>query len=305
MIAGPTASGKSALALGIAEAFNGTLINADSQQRYRDLPILTARPTPADVARAPHRLFGAMEPLEIGAAGEWALKAADEVRATAAQGRLPIVVGGTGLYLRALIDGLANIPDVPAEVRASARARLEMIGNLAFHAELATRDPIIASRLAPGDAQRVLRAWEVVEATGTPLSEWQQSATTPPVAANYLKILLIPSRAELNDACDARFDAMIAQGAVQEVAALLKSGVPRIAPVMRALGALELAGFSSGETDRETAIAAAKLATRRYVKSQITWFKHQFRADFSLETKFSESFNDKIFPEIRRFLLTT
>ena len=304
MIAGPTASGKSALALALAEALGGTLINADSQQRYRDLPILTARPTPEDAVRAPHRLFGDMGPMESGTAGEWALKAAAEIRATVSTRRLPIVVGGTGLYLRALTQGLADIPDVPADVRAAVRKRLDEIGNAAFHAELVARDPVIAARLAPGDAQRMLRAWEVAEATGVPLSAWQQTATAPPIDARFVKILLMPSRADLNAACDARFDSMIARGAADEVAKLLESGVPRNAPVMRALGANELAAYHEGEMDLPAATAGAKLVTRRYVKSQTTWFNHQFIADFSVNEKFSESFKDDIFPKIRRLLLT-
>ncbi len=303
VIAGPTAE-IFALALGLAETLIGTLINADSQQRYRDLPILTARPTPEEMARAPHRLFGEMGPLENGTAGEWALAAAAEIRVALSDQRLPIIVGGTGLYLRALMQGLAEIPDVPAEVRVAARKRLEDIGNAAFHAELAMRDPVIAARLAPGDGQRMLRAWEVAEATGTPLSEWQQSTTTPPIAAHFVKILLLPPRADLNDACDARFDAMMARGAVHEVETLLGSGVPRTAPVMRALGANDLAAYLAGEIDLTGATAAAKLVTRRYVKSQTTWFNHQFIADFTVSKKFSESFNDEIFPKIRRLLLT-
>ena len=304
MIAGPTASGKSALALGLAEVLNGTLINADSQQRYRDLPILTARPTPDETARAPHRLFGEMGPLENGTAGEWALTAAAEIRAAVSEQRLPIIVGGTGLYLRALMQGLAEIPDVHPDVRAAARKRLDEIGNAAFHAELATRDPVIAARLAPGDGQRMLRAWEVVEATGTPLSAWQQSTTMPPIAARFIKVLLLPARAELHDACDARFDAMMARGAVHEVETLLGSGVPRTAPVMRALGASELATYLAGEMDLPAATAAAKLVTRRYVKTQTTWFSHQFIADLTINKKLSESFKDEIFPKIRRLLLT-
>jgi tRNA dimethylallyltransferase len=304
VIAGPTASGKSALALDLAEAFNGTLINADSQQRYRDLPILTARPTEAERARAPHSLFGDMGPMESGTAGEWALKAAAEIRDVAAAGRLPIVVGGTGLYLRALMDGLAEIPDVSPDVRATARARLEEIGNAAFHAELAVRDPVIATRLAPGDSQRMLRAWEVVEATGTPLSAWQQEATRPPIAAHFARILLLPTRPVLNEACDARLESMAAHGALQEVKALLESGIPRTAPVMRALGAAEFAAYAAGEIDRAGAMAGAKLSTRRYVKSQITWFKRQFNAKLTFETQFSERFKDEIFSKIRHLGLT-
>ncbi len=304
IVAGPTASGKSALALAIAEAFCGTIINADSQQRYRDLQILTARPRPADLARAPHRLFGDLGAADSGSAGAWAMAAADEMRAAWREDRLPVITGGTGLYLRALTDGLAEIPEIPADIRGAARALLGDIGNAAFHARLAACDPQIAARLAPGDTQRLLRAWEVFAATGTPLSAWQQDPAPPPVKANYFKILLLPDREALNAACDARFAAMVEAGAVDEVKGLVERETPPEAPIMKALGVAELAAVVSSQTDLGAAVAAAQRATRRYAKRQRTWFKHQFNANLTINAQFSESLKEQIFPKIRHLLLT-
>jgi tRNA dimethylallyltransferase len=304
LIAGPTASGKSALALSVASEFEGVVINADSQQRYRGLPILTAQPSATDMARVRHRLFGDLAATESGSAADWAVKATTEIRGAHGEGRLPIVVGGTGLYLRALTDGLADIPEIPAEVRAEARALMNEIGNGDFHARLAARDPEGAARIAPGDTQRLLRAWEVVEATDVPLCVWQRQGASPPITASYFKILLLPPRAALNAACDARFQVMMARGALAEVAALLASGIGVDAPIFRALGARELAAHLAGTLNLAAATAAAQAATRRYAKRQVTWFKYQFRADLEIDTQFSEHLSDKIFPNIRRFLLT-
>ena len=304
VVAGPTASGKSALAMAIAAAFDGVIINADSQQRYRQLPILTAQPAPEDMARVPHKLFGDFAVEENGSAAEWALRAAHEIQSAVDAKKCPIIAGGTGLYLRALMDGLADIPEIPVEIRDEARTLMGAIGNAAFHARLGERDPGSAGRIAAGDTQRLLRAWEVLEATDTPLRAWQKQPTAPPLAARYFKILLLPPRAELNAACDARLRAMVAAGALAEVRSLVESGVARDAAIFRALGARELAAHLAGESSLEAAVAAAQGATRRYVKRQITWYKYQFSADFTVYTKFYERLVDEIFPNIRHFLLT-
>lgn len=285
VIAGPTASGKSALALKLAEACDGAIINADSQQRYRDFPILTAQPTQAEQARVPHRLFGDLTSDAVSSAAEWATKAAVEIDMAVRAGRLPIVVGGTGLYLRTLMEGLADIPPVPAEVREAARALMADIGNAAFHQQLAARDPASAARIPPGNTQRLIRAWEVIEATGKPLSVWQQTAATPVYVASYLRILLLPPRADVVEACETRFGAMLTHGAWAEVAAALAKGVTRAMPAMNALGARELADAIEGHSDVETAIAAAQIATRQYAKRQSTWFRHQFDADLTLHRR--------------------
>jgi len=304
IVAGPTASGKSALALSLAEGLNGTVINADSIQCYRDLPILSARPTPAEEERAPHRLYGILGPTEMLSATSWATKAADEIKAAVNQGRQVIVTGGTGFYLKALVEGLADIPAVPVEVRAATQELLKSIGVEALHARLMACDPVTASRLKPTDKQRIARAWEVFEATETPLSTWQAQPTIPPIAAQFINVAIQPARAELNLACDNRFLAMLHAGALEDVRLLLSSGVPSTAPVMRALGAQELARHLSGELSLAEATTLAQTATRQYAKRQTTWFRHQFHADYRIETKYSESLMEKIFPDIRRMLLT-
>ncbi len=304
VVAGPTASGKSALGLAIAEGFGGVIINADSQQRYADLRILSARPSAADEARAPHKLFGDLAADESGSAAEWATKAAAEIRCAVDAGKVPILVGGTGLYFRALMEGLSDMPAVPADVRAAAAALRSEIGPAEFHARLAARDPVSGARLAVGDTQRTLRAWEVVEATGKPLSEWQALPGQTPIDAAYFNILLLPPRDELYAACDARLRAMVGGGALDEVRALLAKGLDGSKGAGKALGVADLAATLAGQTSLEEAISSAQTATRQYAKRQMTWFRNQFRADLPLSKKLSESLLREIFANIRRFLLT-
>jgi tRNA dimethylallyltransferase len=299
IVAGPTAGGKSALGLALAREFGGIIINADSQQRYRDLPTLTAQPSDADKARAPHKLFADLGPDDSGSAADWSARAAAEIRDSG--DKLPIIVGGTGLYLRALTEGLSIIPPVPAEVREAARVLQEELGNEAFHARLVARDPQ-AAKLAPGDTQRNLRAFEVIAATGVSLWTWQEHTITPPLPLRPHIILLMPPRDELRAACDARFDAMIAAGAVDEVHALLRSGVGLHAPVMKILGAREIAAHLAGEHSLNAALVLAKAATRQYAKRQSTWFRNQVRADLSLPEKFSPRILPRVFSGVRGFL---
>lgn len=309
VVTGPTASGKSGLALALAEAFGGVVINADSMQVYRELAILTARPGPADLARAPHRLYGVLPGREACSAGRWRGLALEEIAAARAGGRLPIVVGGTGLYLRALERGLAPLPEVPAPVRAAARARHRALGAARFHAELAQRDPVMAARLAPADTQRLVRAWEVLEATGRSLAEWQAEAPVAGAApARFLRLVRLPPRAALYAACDARFRAMVDAGALEEVRALLDLGLDPALPVMKAVGVAELASHLAGEAALDEAIARAQQATRNYAKRQMTWLRTQGGLDapdtIRLAEQHSESLDPKIFKIIRRFVLT-
>ncbi len=304
VVAGPTAAGKSALGIAIAEAFGGVIINADSQQRYADLRILTSRPSEADEARVPHRLFGDLTASENGSAAEWAVKAAAEIETATAAGKLPILVGGTGLYFRALMEGLSDMPSIAPEVRAAATALREDIGAAAFHARLAERDPVSAARLNPADTQRVLRAWEVIEGTGKPLSTWQQTPATPPLKATYFGIVVLPPRDQLYAACDARLEHMIAEGALDEVKKLLDGGLKPDFGAAKALGVPDLAAFLRGERGLEDALTLAQTATRQYAKRQMTWFRNQFNADLTLSKKLSESLMPEIFSNIRRFLLT-
>lgn len=288
IIAGPTASGKSALALQRAAALDGVIINADSMQLYDALPLLTARPDAADMARAPHALYAVLPPGDDCSAAQWAARALAEIETALAAGKVPLVTGGTGLYLRALMRGLSPIPDVPPAIRAAAMARIAETGTIAFHAALAARDPAMGARLHPHDTQRLVRAWEVLEATGRSLSYWQGLPPVPPVLADGtalrfdVTVFELP-RAVLHERCDRRFGMMMDNGALEEVAALaalIDNGtVPPGAAITHALGFDALRAFLRGELTRADAIARSQAQTRQYVKRQSTWLRHQLRAD--------------------------
>lgn len=305
VVAGPTASGKSALALDLAEAHGGVVINADSMQVYRDLRVLTARPDAAAEARAPHRLYGVLDAAEVCSAARWRALARDEIAAAWAAGRPPILVGGTGLYIEALLDGIAPVPDIPPEVRAGARALHAELGGAAFRALLAARDAEMAARLNPGDGQRLVRAFEVIEATGISLAEWQRRpAPAPGIAGPVLRILLLPDRAALYAACDARVPAMVAEGALDEVAALVARGIAPDLPAKKALGVRPFARHLGGEIDLATAVAAVRQETRRYAKRQSTWFRHRF-ARAVVETRAHDpDMVRRMVEEMAQFLLT-
>ncbi|MGF1627128.1 MAG: tRNA (adenosine(37)-N6)-dimethylallyltransferase MiaA [Alphaproteobacteria bacterium] len=304
VVAGPTAGGKSALAMAIAGAMDGVVINADSMQVYRDLRILTARPSAAETARVPHRLFGVLDGDDSCSAGRWRAMAEVEIASAHSEGRLPIVVGGTGLYIAALMQGLSEIPEVPAAAVAVAQARLERIGAPALHAELAARDPEMAGRLRPSDGQRLVRAVSVLEATGRSLASWQAQVATPSPGLTFHTVLLMPPRPELYAACDARFVAMVEQGALDEVQALLARGLSANRPVMKAIGVAELSAVLAGRMELQAALAAAQQATRNYAKRQSTWFRNQMIAQEVVYTQLSESMRADIFSKIRHFVLT-
>jgi len=275
LIAGPTASGKSALALALAQEIGGAIINADSMQGYRDLRVITARPTPEEEASVPHRLYGHVDAAENYSVGRWLANvgpALDDVRAS---GRVPILVGGTGLYFKALTQGLSNTPPVPAEIRAAVRARMEAEGRLALHAELVTRDPSSVV-LKQNDRTRIARALEVLEATGRPLSQWHEKGLPPLLdAANAVKVFLAPERPELRRRIDLRFDAMLAAGALDEVRALERRKLDPLLPAMKAHGVPWLIRHLAGEISLDEAAQGAKNDTRRYTKRQFTWVRHQ------------------------------
>jgi tRNA dimethylallyltransferase len=276
LIAGPTASGKSALALVLAEKYGGVIVNADSMQVYRDLRIITARPSLDEEARAPHRLYGHVDAAENYSVGRWCV----DVQATLAEaeraGRMAIVVGGTGLYFKALTQGLAAVPPTPAEIRVAVRARLAANGAQSLHAELQQRDPAMAVRLKPGDGVRVARALEVFEATGRSLAEWQRDGMRGILKPEHaVKIFLMPDRAELHRRIDARFDVMLGAGALDEVRALDARGLDPLLPAMKAHGVPWLRRYLRGEITLETAAVGAKQDTRRYTKRQLTWFRSQ------------------------------
>ncbi len=304
LIGGPTASGKSTLAIAVARAFDGVIVNADSMQIYRPMAILTARPGAADLATAPHQLYGVLDGDDPCSAGRWLDLARETVADICAAGRLPILVGGTGLYLRAALRGIAPTPRIPDNIRDDAKARLAERGAANFHAALAQRDPDGAARLRPSDRQRMVRAWEIIEATGRTIADWQTEEDTAPVADRCLALTLLPPREAVYTACDARFLAMIEAGAIEEVRALLDLGLDPDLPVMKAVGVPEIAAHLAGEASLEQTIAKSQMATRRYAKRQYTWFKRQIPEAETFETQFSESLTTRIFAKIRQFLLT-
>ena len=276
LVAGPTASGKSALALALAQKLGGVIVNADSMQVYRDLRIITARPSADEERRVPHRLYGHVDAAENFSVGRWAEEAAAVLAEARRTTRAAILVGGTGLYFNALTRGLAAVPPIPANIREEVRARLASDGVAVLHAELKWRDPAAAARLMPGDRARITRALEVVLATGRSLLDWHDAnkpAGLDPTRA--AKIFLAPEREELLRRIDARFDAMMASGALDEVRALAARGLDPDLPAMKAHGVPWLIRALNGEITREQASEEAKRDTRQYTKRQATWFRNQ------------------------------
>ena len=276
LIAGPTASGKSALALELAQKAGGAVINTDSMQVYRDLRVLTARPSLAEEAAVPHRLYGCVDAAVNYSAGHYVRDAKEVLDEVRRGGGLPIFIGGTGLYFKALTRGLSAVPPVPDEVREAVRLRLDRDGVEALHAELARRDAAAAARLNVRDRTRIARALEVIEATGRPLAEWHAD-TTPPLLpeGSYRALFIAPEREALYARIDARFDAMLADGALEEVTRLAARGLDPLLPAMKAHGVPALIRHLRGEITREEAAMIGKADTRHYAKRQFTWFRHQ------------------------------
>ena len=279
LIAGTTASGKSALAVALAERGGGVVINADSMQVYRELSILTARPSPEEEARVPHALYGFVPAHEAYSAGRYMADAARAIAAARAAGQVPVVVGGTGLYFKALLEGLSPIPEVPEVIRAGWRAEARRLGAAALHRLLADRDPRMAARLRPTDPQRIVRALEVLDATGQSLADWQQIPGQPLLKAETaIRIVVSPDRTELYRRCDARFDAMLERGALREVAALRAMALDPKLPAMTALGVAPLLAHLAGDLALDAAATQAKADTRRYAKRQMTWLRRNMIA---------------------------
>jgi tRNA dimethylallyltransferase len=277
LLMGPTASGKSALALALAGRIGGEIVNADSMQVYRDFRVLTARPSEAEEAEAPHHLYGHVDAGALYSTGRWLTEALAAIEAIRARGATPIIVGGTGLYFKALTQGLAAMPAVDPELRARLRERAALEGAPALHAELARRDPATAARLEPNDAPRLLRALEVLEATGESISALQ-AATKPPLAREqWAGLALTPAREALYGAIDARFAAMLEAGALDEVQAFAARGLDSALPAMKAHGAPALMAHLRGELTLAAAAEIAQRDTRRYAKRQFTWIGGQMR----------------------------
>lgn len=275
LIAGPTASGKSALALALAEAIGGEVLNADSMQVYRDLSILTARPGAEDLARAPHRLYGVADGAETWSTGIWLRACLVELERLRALGKPAIIVGGTGLYFRALTVGLAEAPEVPAEAREEARRDYVQLGEAAFREALRALDPAAAERIAPGDRQRLVRAMEVARGTDRPLTDWNADTRPALAPGSWRGLVLEPPRAPLYARIDARVEAMLAAGALEEVARLAARGLEPDLPLMKAVGVRPLLAHLAGELSLDEAIAQTQMDTRRYAKRQSTWFRNQ------------------------------
>jgi tRNA dimethylallyltransferase len=276
LIAGPTASGKSAVALKLAKRFGATIVNADSMQVYRDLSVLTARPSGTEEREAPHRLYGEIDGAENFSVGLWLARARAILAENAGRSAPILFVGGTGLYFRALTQGLSEIPRVPEAVRAAVRAEAEGLAAPSLHARLAKRDPLTAARLSPSDRQRILRALEVLAATGRPLAEFQGAPAAPALATGeWVGLFLSPERAALDARIKARFAAMLGEGALREVAALMRRGLDPALPVMRAHGAPQLMAHLRGELSLDAAAELAVRDTRRYAKRQFTWARNQ------------------------------
>lgn len=274
LIAGPTASGKSALALAIAEHVGGMIINADSMQVYRELRILSARPAAEVEARVPHALYGFVPAAEAYSAGRFAQDAAAAIANARNQGRRPIIVGGTGLYFKALLDGLSPVPRIEPAIRTHWRGLAERRGAVELHHELAIRDPVMAARLAPGDTQRIVRALEVLEATGSSLAEWQKRNDPPVIdAAKAVRLRLTVDRARLQARAEGRFDEMLKTGAIEEARAIRDLRLDPGLPAMRAIGLRPLLAMLEGALSLAEAAAAAKLETRQYIKRQETWLR--------------------------------
>lgn len=306
VIAGPTASGKSALAVDLAERLSGVVINADSMQIYRGLETLTSAPGAEMHARAPHFLFGVLSPDQICSAGEWREMAIAEIQSAHEADRVPVVVGGTGLYLQTLMAGIAQMPAIPSNIRDRVRARLTREGSAALHERLKQADPVTANRLSRHDSQRICRALEVLEATGRSLTDWQREEFRPADLdeLKFYTVLLMPPREELYPACDARFCRMLESGALDEVQILSDLALDPELPAMKALGVPHLLAHLRGELTLEDARRLGQQATRRYVKRQVTWFTRQIVADLVIKSQYNERYLDKIFPKISEFVLT-
>lgn len=277
LITGPTASGKSALALDLAERIGGTVINADSMQVYRELRILTARPTPEDEARAPHLLYGHVPLAEGYSVGRWLADAAEALTSVRREGRMPIFVGGTGLYFHALTRGLSSMPDISQAVRDRVRARMAECGPAALHEELRLRDPDTAARLAPSDPQRIARALEVIEDTGRSLSEWQEEPAEEPLvrAGEARYFVLLPDRDRLRARIAARFERMLALGVLDEVREVMRLGLDPALPGYRAHGLRPLIAHLRGEITLAEAAERTTAETRQYAKRQFTWLRQR------------------------------
>lgn len=287
VIAGPTGSGKSALAIDLAQHDKGCIINADSMQLYADLSILTARPACEDLQKVPHKLYGILRGDEPFSVARWRDMAQDELDAAFRHHLQPIVVGGTGLYIQALTQGISHVPPIPEVIRHQIRDELESKGSEFLYEALKQEDPLMASILHPHDRQRIVRALCVIRATGKSLKAWQEEDRNHQATDQFIKILIFPEREQLYSLADQRFDQMIEKGVLQEVQDLIHKGYPESSPIFKAIGVAELVGYLQNQWSLPEAVSRAKIATRQYIKRQYTWFRRQYNADFTLSYPYS------------------
>ena len=302
IIAGPTAGGKSALAMKFAERLNIEIVNADSMQIYKDLPILTAMPSAMEQHQVPHHGYGILDGAERCSMGRWLALTKDFVASIRARGNIPVLVGGTGLYIKSALEGIAPIPDIAPEYRQEATSLWQKLGGQAFRQLLEKYDALLAARLEDGDKQRLIRGMEVVLATGMPLSTWQEKPKKGKILGTHIKIAIMPPRTKLYDVINNRYSRMLAEGGIEEARRFAERNLPSDLPLMKAVGLPPLLRYFTGEIDRDKAIELACRDSRRYAKRQLTWFKHQFQGnlykDSLLDEKYLECFLLKIFPKV-------
>ncbi|MEC7148391.1 MAG: tRNA (adenosine(37)-N6)-dimethylallyltransferase MiaA [Pseudomonadota bacterium] len=302
IICGPTGAGKSSLALNLAEKFEGVIINADSVQIYREIKILSGRPTSDDYRKAPHRLYGIMSIFKPCTLGIWRKMALETIKECELSGRLPIICGGTGLYIKFLLNELSAIPEISPSIKLEAREKLKELGNENFRELLSKNDPASASRIKSGDTNRLLRAWEVFTATTKPLSYWHKKSRKAGSQHKFFKVCLMPERKALYSICDQRFLEFVEQGAVEEARAFdFITASPEL-PASKTLGLLELIKYTKGELELSDAVEQAQRATRRYAKRQLTWFRHQLDEDFLIQNLSCSKTVSDCFKKIVNFL---
>ena len=299
MIAGPTASGKSQFAVELARRYAGAIINADAMQLYDDLTVLTARPQPQDMLDIPHHLFGIYDAEHRASVAEWLGHAATAIAEVRSAGQLPIIVGGTGMYLQAGLRGIAPVPNVPKDVHQQCIDLYRELGGKKFRDALAGYDADIAARLTDGDGQRLIRAMGVAIATDRPLSWWQQQPHKGALLGNVVTIAMMPPRLALYDRINQRFDHMLMNGAIDEVSRLMARQLDPGLPLMKALGVGPIAAFITGDITKHEAAVVAKRDSRRYAKRQGTWIRNNFNAQIMVQTKYFERLYDRIFSLIR------
>ena len=298
VIAGPTASGKSALGLKLADALGGEIVNADSMQIYQDLPILTAMPDAEDQAQVPHHGYGILDGAERCSVARWLNLTRDLVADIHARGKTPILIGGTGMYIRAAIEGISPIPEIAPQYRDAASVQYDDMGGAAFRQALAEKDPALAARLNDGDRQRLIRGMEVVLATGRPLSQWQSIPLQGQIKADFTTVIIMPPRHELYDAINRRYPLMLEKGGIEEAQQLMVRGLDPSLPLMKAVGLPPVLAHLRGEIDAETMVTLSCQDSRRYAKRQITWFNNQLQANFCEDSSYFEQFSESFIKKI-------